>query len=107
MAFSFSTATSTWLQRMCACGYGHCLGKVSRSHKNPSPAYYVFSRPVQCGNWIGWCNESRTRILDHDASSADVIQLQADVVNNFNTLRAMKTVICVLCIMVIILLLRM
>ncbi|GMP42648.1 hypothetical protein CsSME_00012316 [Camellia sinensis var. sinensis] len=107
MASSFSTATSTWPQRMCACGYGHCFVKVSRSHKNPGRAYYVCPRPVQCVNWIGWCDESGTRIPDHDSRSTDVMQLRADVVNIFNTLRVMKTVICVLCIMVIILLLRM
>ncbi|KAL7216093.1 hypothetical protein ACSBR1_028103 [Camellia fascicularis] len=28
MASSFSTTTSTWPQRMCACGYGHCFVKA-------------------------------------------------------------------------------
>ncbi|KAL7251652.1 hypothetical protein ACSBR1_013491 [Camellia fascicularis] len=86
MASSFSTATSTWPQRMCACGYGHCFVKVSRSHKNPGRAYYVCSRPV-----IGWCDESGRRSPDHDSGSTDVMQLQADVVHIINTLRVMKT----------------
>ncbi|KAL7174249.1 hypothetical protein ACSBR2_033495 [Camellia fascicularis] len=90
MASSFSTASSTWPQRMCACGYDHCFVKVSRSHKNPGCAYYVCPRPVQCVNWIGWCAESGTRIPDHDSRSTDVMQLRADVVNIFNTLRVMK-----------------
>lgn len=75
--------------------------------QNPGRAYYVCPRPVQCGNWIGWCDESGTRIPNHDSGSTDVMQLRADVVNIFNTLRVMKMVICVLCIIVIILLLRM
>ncbi|KAL7164702.1 hypothetical protein ACSBR2_040578 [Camellia fascicularis] len=76
MASSFSTTTSIWPQRMCGCGYGHCLVKVSRSHKNPGRAYYVCPRPVQCGNWMGWCDESRTRIPDHDSGSTNVMQLR-------------------------------
>ncbi|GMP59165.1 hypothetical protein CsSME_00022556 [Camellia sinensis var. sinensis] len=107
MAFSFSTATLTWPQRMCACGYGHCFVKVSRSHKNLGRAYYACPQPVQCVNWIGWCDESGRRSLGHDSWSTDVMQLRADVVHIINTSRVMKTVICVLCIMVIILLLRM
>ncbi|THG13705.1 hypothetical protein TEA_022202 [Camellia sinensis var. sinensis] len=91
MASSFFIAMSTWPQRMCACGYGHCLVKVSKSHKNPGHAYYVCPQPVQCGNWIGWCDESGTRIPDHDSGSTNVMQLRADVVNIFNTLRVMKT----------------
>ncbi|KAL7204898.1 hypothetical protein ACSBR2_017917 [Camellia fascicularis] len=46
MASSFSTAMSTWPHRMCACGYGHCFVKVSRSHKNPGRAFYVCPQPV-------------------------------------------------------------
>ncbi|THG07364.1 hypothetical protein TEA_000364 [Camellia sinensis var. sinensis] len=46
MASSMSTSTSTWPRRMCACGYGHCFVKISRSHKNPGRAYYVCPRPV-------------------------------------------------------------
>ncbi|GMP82170.1 hypothetical protein CsSME_00036607 [Camellia sinensis var. sinensis] len=46
MASSMSTSTSTWPRRMCACGYGHCFVKVSRSHKNLGRAYYVCPWPV-------------------------------------------------------------
>ncbi|KAL7180897.1 hypothetical protein ACSBR1_039872 [Camellia fascicularis] len=63
MALSFSTATSTWPQRMCACGYGHCFVKVSRSHKNPGRAYYVCLRPVT--NKIAY--KFKSKPLEHEA----------------------------------------
>ncbi|GMP72737.1 hypothetical protein CsSME_00030670 [Camellia sinensis var. sinensis] len=73
MDSSFSTATSTWPRRMCACGYGHCFVKVSRSHKNPSHAYYVCPQPMQCVNWSAWCDELGRWSTDHDLSTTDVI----------------------------------
>ncbi|CAL5346035.1 unnamed protein product [Camellia sinensis] len=45
----------------------------------------------QCVNWIGWCDKSRRRSLNHDSGSTDVMQLRADVVHIINTLRVMKT----------------
>ncbi|GMP56292.1 hypothetical protein CsSME_00020839 [Camellia sinensis var. sinensis] len=107
MASSMSTSTSTGPRRMYACGYGHCFVKISKSHKNPGHAYYVCPRPVQCVNWIGWCDESGRPSPDHDSSPTEVMQLRADIVQIFNTLRVIKTIISVLCITVIILLLRM
>ncbi|THG15007.1 hypothetical protein TEA_019385 [Camellia sinensis var. sinensis] len=57
MASFMSTATSTQPGPMCACGYGHCVVKISRSAKNPGRAYYQCPRGVPCVNWIGWCDE--------------------------------------------------
>ncbi|GMP29243.1 hypothetical protein CsSME_00004438 [Camellia sinensis var. sinensis] len=44
MASSTSTATSSWPPRMCACGFRHCVVKISRSTKNPGRGYYVCPR---------------------------------------------------------------
>ncbi|CAL5340437.1 unnamed protein product [Camellia sinensis] len=47
MASFSSTATSTTCpRRMCACGYGQCVVKISRSNKNPRCPYYACPRPV-------------------------------------------------------------
>ncbi|KAL7164218.1 hypothetical protein ACSBR2_040182 [Camellia fascicularis] len=57
-----STGTSTtWPRRMCACGYGQCLVKISRSHKNPRRAYYACLRPGINKN----CAKFRTKTLEH------------------------------------------
>ncbi|GMP66855.1 hypothetical protein CsSME_00027040 [Camellia sinensis var. sinensis] len=57
MASFMLTATSIQPGPMCACGYGHCVVKISRSAKNPGRAYYQCPRGVPCVNWIGWCDE--------------------------------------------------
>lgn len=46
MALSMPIATSSWPRRMCACGFGQCLVKISISTKNPSRAYYVCPCPT-------------------------------------------------------------
>ncbi|GMP84096.1 hypothetical protein CsSME_00037761 [Camellia sinensis var. sinensis] len=51
MASFTSTVTSnTWQRRMCACGYGHCIVKISRPTKNPSPTLHV---PALCPVSVG------------------------------------------------------
>ncbi|GMP68449.1 hypothetical protein CsSME_00028073 [Camellia sinensis var. sinensis] len=60
MASFTSTATSsTWPRRMCACGDGPCIVKISKSTKNPGRPYFVCPCPVPCVSWIGWCEEPR------------------------------------------------
>lgn len=60
MASFMSSGTSTpWPRRMYACGYGQCVVKISRSHKNPGRAYYACLNPMPCLTWIGWCDEPR------------------------------------------------
>ncbi|KAL7249735.1 hypothetical protein ACSBR1_011840 [Camellia fascicularis] len=68
MASSFFTVMSTWPQRMCACGNGHCFVKVSRSHKNPGRAYYVCPQPVT--NKITY--KFKTKPLEHEELMREV-----------------------------------
>ncbi|CAL5385954.1 unnamed protein product [Camellia sinensis] len=46
MASFMSTTTSTQPGRMCACGYDHCVLKISRFARNPGHAYYQCPRGV-------------------------------------------------------------
>ncbi|GMP50384.1 hypothetical protein CsSME_00017021 [Camellia sinensis var. sinensis] len=62
MASFMSTATSTQPGPMCACGYGHCVVKISRSAKNPGRAYYQCPRGVVDKE----CCKFRTKRLDHE-----------------------------------------
>ncbi|GMQ03442.1 hypothetical protein CsSME_00049238 [Camellia sinensis var. sinensis] len=109
MASFTSTATSsTWPQRMCACGHGLCIVKISRSTKNPGRSYFFCPRPVPCVSWIGWCEERRQENQGY-ASPGDEIamQLRADVIDIQQSLRVLKTIVYVLCIVVVIFLCRM
>ena len=45
-SFTSSATSSTWPRRMCACGHGPCIVKISRSTKNPGRPYFVCPRPV-------------------------------------------------------------
>ncbi|GMP34456.1 hypothetical protein CsSME_00007315 [Camellia sinensis var. sinensis] len=135
-SFTFTATSSTWPQRMCACGHGPCFVKISRSAKNPSHPYYACPRPVvshpfftgyNCMNinipftnsfimctdlpyvsWIGWCEEPRPDNQDY-VSPRDklVMQLRANVINIQQSLCVLKTIVYVLCIVVVILLFRM
>ncbi|THG15969.1 hypothetical protein TEA_029928 [Camellia sinensis var. sinensis] len=46
MASFTSTATSSTWPRMCACGHGPCVVKISKSTKNPGHAYFACPRPL-------------------------------------------------------------
>ncbi|KAI8027239.1 hypothetical protein LOK49_LG02G03456 [Camellia lanceoleosa] len=61
MESSTSSATSSWPPRMCACGFGHCVVKISRSTKNPGRAFYVCPRTTMNNQ----CAKFRTKPLDH------------------------------------------
>ncbi|GMP45945.1 hypothetical protein CsSME_00014279 [Camellia sinensis var. sinensis] len=50
MASFMSTTTSTQPGRMCACGYDHCVLKISRFARNPGHAYYQCPRGVVSTN---------------------------------------------------------
>ncbi|CAL5404056.1 unnamed protein product [Camellia sinensis] len=132
-----STATSSiWPRRMCACGHGPCIVKISRSTKNLGRPYFAYLRPVvsaqfitghncinitnpltnsfiicthqPCVSWIGWCEEPRRQSMDYVSSRNDIVmQLQDDVIHIQQSLRLLKTIVYVLCIVVVILLLRM
>ncbi|KAL7210186.1 hypothetical protein ACSBR1_031697 [Camellia fascicularis] len=95
MASFMSTGTSTpWPRRTCACGYGQCVVKISRSHKNPRRAYYACPNPVPCLSWIGWCNEPRRLNTESDSAMHDIVmQLRDDVIHMQQTLRILKTII--------------
>ncbi|GMP38807.1 hypothetical protein CsSME_00009929 [Camellia sinensis var. sinensis] len=106
MASFMSTATSTEPARMCACGYGHCVVKISRSARNPGRAYYQCPRGVPCVSWIGWCDEfGRQRAAENDTQN--VTRFEGRFRDIEQTLRVLTVVTCVLCIVVIILLFRM
>ncbi|GMQ09606.1 hypothetical protein CsSME_00052910 [Camellia sinensis var. sinensis] len=107
-SFTSSVTSSTWPRRMCACGHGSCIVKISRSTKNPGCPYFACPRPVPCVSWIGWCEEPRRESTDY-ASSRDkiVMQLRDDVIHIQQSLRVLKTIVYVLCIVVVILLLHM
>ncbi|CAL5384043.1 unnamed protein product [Camellia sinensis] len=81
MASSTSSATSSWPPRMCDCGFGHCVVKISKSAKNPGRAFYVCPRTTQrCASWVGWCDEFHSTSLRADQPHNDVDQgLRADV----------------------------
>ncbi|GMP36364.1 hypothetical protein CsSME_00008510 [Camellia sinensis var. sinensis] len=109
MASFTSTATSsTWPRRMCACGHGPCIVKISRSTKNPRRSYFVCPRPVPCVSWIGWCEERRQENQGYVSPGDEIaMQLRADVIDIQQSLRVLKTIVYVLCIVVVILLCRM
>ncbi|GMP75803.1 hypothetical protein CsSME_00032761 [Camellia sinensis var. sinensis] len=80
MASSTSSATSSWPPRMCDCGFGHCVVKISRSAKNLGHAFYVCPRTTRCASWVGWCDKFRSTSLRTDQPHNDVDQgLRADV----------------------------
>ncbi|GMQ07562.1 hypothetical protein CsSME_00051708 [Camellia sinensis var. sinensis] len=108
MASSISIATSSWPPRMCACGFGHCIVKISRYAKNPGRAYYICPSRMRCVAWVGWCDEFRSEIFatDHRPNVVDT-GLRADVVCIDQSLRMLRTVIGVLCVNVFVLLFRM
>ncbi|KAI8003601.1 hypothetical protein LOK49_LG08G00304 [Camellia lanceoleosa] len=56
-----STTTSSWPPRMCACGFGHCIVKISRSAKNLGRAYYIC--PIRTMN--NRCAKFKTKPLEH------------------------------------------
>ncbi|KAI7981895.1 hypothetical protein LOK49_Contig10G00008 [Camellia lanceoleosa] len=88
MASSTSSATSSWPLRMCACGFGYCVVKISRSAKNPGRAFYVCPRPMRCASWVGWCDEFHSTNLRADQPHNDVDQgLRADVARIDQSLR--------------------
>ncbi|CAL5363235.1 unnamed protein product [Camellia sinensis] len=104
---SIDTPT-TWPRCTCACGYGQCLAKISRSHKNLGRAYYACLNPVLCLRWIGWCDEPRRSNTDSDSATHDIVMhLWDDAIHIQQTLRLLKTIVSVLCIVVVILLLCM
>ncbi|GMQ11541.1 hypothetical protein CsSME_00054144 [Camellia sinensis var. sinensis] len=135
-SFTSSETSSTWPRRMCVCGHGPCIVKISRSTKNSGRPYFACPRPVvsaqiitghNCMNiknplnnsfiisthqpyvsWIGWCKEPRRESTDY-ASPRDkiVMQLRDDVIHIQQSLHVLKTIVYVLCIVVFILLLRM
>ncbi|GMP26307.1 hypothetical protein CsSME_00002798 [Camellia sinensis var. sinensis] len=45
-SFTSTATSSTWPRRMCACGHGPCIVKISRSTKNPGRPYFACPRPV-------------------------------------------------------------
>ncbi|GMQ08308.1 hypothetical protein CsSME_00052096 [Camellia sinensis var. sinensis] len=45
-SFTSTVTSSTWPRRMCACGHGPCIVKISRSAKNPGRLYFACPRPV-------------------------------------------------------------
>ncbi|KAI8007417.1 L10-interacting MYB domain-containing protein, partial [Camellia lanceoleosa] len=105
MASFMSTATSTQPGPMCACGYGHCVVKISRSAKNPRRAYYQCSREVPCVNWIGWCDEyGRQTAAENDRDN--VRRFEVHLIDIEQSLRVLKVITCVLSIIVAILLFR-
>ncbi|GMP86806.1 hypothetical protein CsSME_00039446 [Camellia sinensis var. sinensis] len=108
MASFTSTATSSTWPRMCACGHGPCVVKISRSTKNLGRPYFACPRPLPCVSWIGWCDEPRRENQDY-ASPRDefVMQLRVDVIDIQQSFRVLKTIVYVLCIVVVILLFRM
>lgn len=134
-SFTFIATSSTWLCRMCVCGYGHCIVKISKSTKNPRCPYFacplsgmsaqfinghnciscwtnwltrvIFTRQPYV-NWIGWCKGPRRQSTDFASSSTDIVMhLRDDVIHIQQSLRLLKTVVSVLCIVVVIMLLRM
>ncbi|GMP90750.1 hypothetical protein CsSME_00041735 [Camellia sinensis var. sinensis] len=109
MASSMSSATSSWPPRMCDCGFGHCVVKISRSAKNPGRAFYVYPRTTQrCASWVGWCDEFHSTSLRIDQPHNDVDQgLRADVARIDQSLRMFRTVVDFLCVVVLVLLFRM
>ncbi|GMP87983.1 hypothetical protein CsSME_00040138 [Camellia sinensis var. sinensis] len=108
MASSMSTATSSWPRRMCACGFGHCFVKISRSNKNPGRAYYVCPSPTKCVSWVGWCDEFREERVANDLPPNDVdLGLRSDVDRIDQSLRLLWTVVGALSVIVIALLFRM
>ncbi|GMP55964.1 hypothetical protein CsSME_00020609 [Camellia sinensis var. sinensis] len=106
MASFMSTATSTQPGPMCACGYGNCVVKISRSAKNPGRAYYQCPHGVPCVNWIGWCDEyGRQTAAKNDRDN--VRRFEARLIGIEQSLRVLKVVTCFLSIIVAILLFRM
>ncbi|GMP60753.1 hypothetical protein CsSME_00023488 [Camellia sinensis var. sinensis] len=88
MASSTSTATSSWPPRMCDCGFGHCVVRISRSAKNPGRAYYVCPRTTRCVAWVGWCDKFRSTRLGTNQPHNDVdLGLRADVTRIDQSLR--------------------
>ncbi|GMQ04601.1 hypothetical protein CsSME_00049961 [Camellia sinensis var. sinensis] len=102
MALFTSTAiSSTWPHRMCACGHGPCIVKISRSTKNPGRLYFacpclVVSDPFitghnwmninnpltnsfiicthqLCVSWIGWCEEPRQKSTNYASSRDEIV----------------------------------
>ncbi|GMP53126.1 hypothetical protein CsSME_00018686 [Camellia sinensis var. sinensis] len=88
MASSMSTITSSRSPRMCACGFEHCVVRISRSAKNPGRAYYVYPRTMRCVVWVGWCDEFHSTSLGTDQPHNDVdLGLRADVARIDQSLR--------------------
>ncbi|GMQ01526.1 hypothetical protein CsSME_00048135 [Camellia sinensis var. sinensis] len=82
MASFMSTATSTQPARMCACGYVHCVVKISHSARNPGRAYYQCARGVPCVSWIGWCDEyGRQRAAENDTQMSLVLRVVSVTLN--------------------------
>ncbi|GMQ03264.1 hypothetical protein CsSME_00049138 [Camellia sinensis var. sinensis] len=106
MASFMSIATSTQPARMCACGYGHCVVKISRFARNPSHAYYQCPHGVPCVSWIGWCDEyGRQRAAENDTEN--IARFETRFSDIEQTPHVLTVVTCVLCIIVVILLFRM
>ncbi|GMP36659.1 hypothetical protein CsSME_00008716 [Camellia sinensis var. sinensis] len=79
MASSMSIATSSWPLRMCACGFGHCVVKISRSVKSLRHAYYVCPSLMCCV--VGWYDKFRNErfAIDHPPNVVET-GLRADVI---------------------------
>ncbi|GMP79192.1 hypothetical protein CsSME_00034836 [Camellia sinensis var. sinensis] len=103
MASFMSTATSTQPGRMCACGYGHCAVKTSRSARNLGRVYYQCPRGVPCVSWIRRCDKyGRQRAAENDRDN--VARFKARFSDIEQTLYVLTVVTCVMCIIVVILL---
>ncbi|GMP29515.1 hypothetical protein CsSME_00004586 [Camellia sinensis var. sinensis] len=66
-SFTSIATSSTWPRRMCACGHGRCIVKISRPTKNPGvPTLSVPALcPVSVG-LVGVKNEGkRTKAMRH------------------------------------------
>ncbi|GMP83287.1 hypothetical protein CsSME_00037251 [Camellia sinensis var. sinensis] len=51
-SFTSSATSSTWPRRMCACGHGLCIVKISRSTKNPGRPYFACPCPMVSAQFI-------------------------------------------------------
>ncbi|GMP88008.1 hypothetical protein CsSME_00040155 [Camellia sinensis var. sinensis] len=63
-SFTSTAISSTWPRRMCACGHGPCIVKISKSAKNPGRPYFACPRPVVSHPFFtvmaSTCTSSRT-----------------------------------------------
>ncbi|GMQ09605.1 hypothetical protein CsSME_00052910 [Camellia sinensis var. sinensis] len=84
-SFTSSVTSSTWPRRMCACGHGSCIVKISRSTKNPGCPYFACPRPVVSAQFItimaSICTSTRTQskskgIVTEKSSSLEETQTQ-------------------------------